>query len=217
MALFVRQSSHRQLTAGYWVLALFCRGLLHVQFTINPFPQETCPSSPPAENWVCLAQFALWRLACCTYFRAPPPNWLCLYSSLSTDYRLPTAAFWLRLARVTQDWNVGTMEYWNDGTSCPAEIGFVLHVWLSLGTPIAGSAAAGIGFVLRNRSPDPTGLRRIGFVLHFKLQTSHFQLLPDWLRFVRILATETSRARSQRQPISCDELGIVSFMWGALW
>ncbi len=36
-------------------LALFCRGLSNVLFTITPFPQTTCPSPCRGPNWV------LWR------------------------------------------------------------------------------------------------------------------------------------------------------------
>ncbi len=35
-------------------LALFCRGLLHVRFTITPFPPSTCPAFWSGENWLCL-------------------------------------------------------------------------------------------------------------------------------------------------------------------
>ena len=63
-------------------LALFCRGSLPNQVTITPFPQDTCPSSAPAENWVCLAQLSLWKPAHCAHFWAPPAIWLCLYIAL---------------------------------------------------------------------------------------------------------------------------------------
>jgi hypothetical protein len=36
-------------------LALFCRGLSNVIFTITPFLQRTYPSFCPEENWLCLA------------------------------------------------------------------------------------------------------------------------------------------------------------------
>jgi hypothetical protein len=65
-------------------LALFCQRCWHVPFTITLFPHGAYPSRPPAENWVCLARLSLWRLARRVHFRAPPPNWLCLYIASPT-------------------------------------------------------------------------------------------------------------------------------------
>jgi hypothetical protein len=42
--------------AGPRKLALFCRSLLHVRFTITPFLQGTCPSRRSGGNWLCFAQ-----------------------------------------------------------------------------------------------------------------------------------------------------------------
>jgi hypothetical protein len=64
-------------------LALFCQGRSHVQSTIILFLQSTCPSCPPAENWVCFAQKAGdWNTGMMEWWGIPTGgNWVCLVRS----------------------------------------------------------------------------------------------------------------------------------------
>jgi hypothetical protein len=64
-------------------LALFCRGLSNVLFTITPFPPSTCPSFCSGGNWLCLYS-RLWPRGEAGGPRrggglpGPAGNWVCL-------------------------------------------------------------------------------------------------------------------------------------------
>ena len=70
-------------------LALFCRGLSNVLFTITPFPPSLCPSFCSAGNWVCLAHLSLVPRPCGPRPARRSRDWLCFASFTVTDPALP--------------------------------------------------------------------------------------------------------------------------------
>jgi len=97
-------------------LALFCRGLSNVLFTITPFPPSTCPSFWSGGNWLCLYNIP-------RPTPPAPPGKLGLFGAFALCSSRPCpvpqipqlAPVWLCFAQSVSGWNGGMMEYWNIG------------------------------------------------------------------------------------------------------
>jgi hypothetical protein len=203
-------------------LALFCRSLLHVRFTITPFLQGTCPSHCSARNWLCLAQKRRAR------GRVPGVSLLIPVQIGFVSHDLPPGNADLRIGiRAKLGLLVQPPPGRPEGRRAREEPpGGNAGNWLCFFEPIRrlnttqlfsckrlsfDFAPTEIGFVShespgdRGAASGPRSLTpdrrtpipvRMAFVLHFKLHTSNLKLLPNWLCLTQSRPGGWAKARS---------------------
>jgi hypothetical protein len=182
-------------------LALFCRSLLHVRFTITPFRQSTCPFRCSGGNWLCLAQSLpgrprpfLGARAKLGLFRTIRHRRIGFVLRISPSGAPAGQPNWLRFAHSSLVPEASSRPAGPElGSFCAfrpvglrltSQIGFVSHNW-----------PCRIGFVLYDGFPDASQASKLALFCtsHFTPQTSDFSQLGSFCAFGSLGARPTSQ------------------------